>query len=231
VSSIKNFANGIFKENPVFGLLLGMCPTLAVTTVAINGLAMGVATTFVLLGSNIIVSIVKNHIPSNVRIPAFIIIIAAFVTIVEIIMQAYMIKMYNALGIFIPLIVVNCIILGRAEAFASKNNVLSSILDALGMGLGFTLSLTLISVIREALGNATVTFKIMGVGSIFKLDGLYKSLGLWSNNAPANLLIFILPAGGFLVLGLLLGGINKILETYKDIKIKRILNLDQERHK
>jgi electron transport complex protein RnfE len=173
---LKDFTKGIMKENPVFVLMLGMCPTLAVTTVAINGVAMGFATTFVLLGSNLIISLFKNKVPANVRIPAFIIIIASFVTIVEILMKTYMIAMYNALGIFIPLIVVNCIILGRAEAFASKNGVFSSILDALGMGIGFTLSLTLISVIREALGNATITFHIMGVGPIIKLDGLFRSV-------------------------------------------------------
>ena len=131
---IKELTKGIFKENPIFVIMLGMCPTLAVTTVAINGVAMGLATTFVLIGSNTIVSLLKNIVPSNVRIPIYIVIIAAFVTIVEIIMKTYMISMYNALGIFIPLIVVNCIILGRAEAFASKNSVMDSILDAVGMG-------------------------------------------------------------------------------------------------
>lgn len=226
---VKEFTKGILRENPVFVLLLGMCPTLAVTTVAINGIAMGVATTFVLLGSNIMISIFKKNIPSNIRIPAYIIVIASFVTIVEIIMQTYMINMYNALGIFIPLIVVNCVILGRAEAFASKHGVFSSILDALGMGLGFTLSLTLISIIREALGSATITFRIMGIGPIYKLDGIFKAIGLWSNGQPANLLIFILPAGGFIVLGLLLGIINKILETYKDIQIAKIIRMQEER--
>ncbi len=228
---IKELTKGIFKENPIFVIMLGMCPTLAVTTVAINGVAMGLATTFVLIGSNTIVSLLKNIVPSNVRIPIYIVIIAAFVTIVEIIMKTYMISMYNALGIFIPLIVVNCIILGRAEAFASKNSVMDSILDAVGMGIGFTLSLTLISVIREALGSATITFEIMGIGTKYKLDGLFQAIGLWSNGQPSNLLIFILPSGGFIILGLLLGLINKIVETYKDFQIRKILKLQEARKK
>ncbi len=227
---LKEFTNGIFYENPVFVLLLGMCPTLAVTTVAINGVAMGFATMFVLLGSNIIISLFKSFIPSNIRIPAYIIVIASFVTIVEIVMKTYMISMYNALGIFIPLIVVNCIILGRAEAFASKKSVGSSILDALGMGIGFTLSLTIVAVIREALGSATITFKIMGAGPIINLDSIFQFLGLWSHGKPANLLIFILPAGGFLVLGLLLGIINKILETYKEMQIKKMIKMQDKLH-
>ena len=228
---IKELTKGIFKENPIFVIMLGMCPTLAVTTVAINGVAMGFATTFVLIGSNTILSLLKNIVPSNVRIPIYIVIIAAFVTIVEIIMKTYMISMYNALGIFIPLIVVNCIILGRAEAFASKNSVMDSILDAVGMGIGFTLSLTLISVIREALGSATITFEIMGIGTKYKLDGLFQAIGLWSNGQPSNLLIFILPSGGFIILGLLLGLINKIVETYKDFQIRKILKLQEARKK
>ncbi|MFK5855586.1 MAG: electron transport complex subunit E, partial [Bacteroidota bacterium] len=144
MSQIKNFTKGFIKENPVFVLLLGLCPTLGVTTSAINGLGMGLATTFVLVGSNLVVSMVRNVIPDKVRIPSFIIIIASFVTVVELVMQAYLPGLFDALGLFIPLIVVNCIVLGRAEAFASKNSVGSSLIDGLGMGLGFSFALTLL---------------------------------------------------------------------------------------
>ena len=152
----ENFFKGIVKENPVFVMLLGMCPTLGVTSSGFNGLGMGVATLFVLLMSNIVISLIKNQIPSKVRIPAFIIIIASFVTIVEMVLEAFIPFLYEQLGIFIPLIVVNCLILGRAEAFASKNTLLSSIIDALGMGLGFVIALTLLGVVRELLDRKSV---------------------------------------------------------------------------
>ena len=154
-NSSKTLLNGIFKENPTFALVLGMCPTLATTTSAINGMSMGLATTFVLLCSNTVISLLKNLIPDKVRIPAFIVVIATFVTIVEMLMKAYTPAIYDVLGLFIPLIVVNCIVLGRAEAFAAKNTVGLSALDGLGMGLGFTLSLTVIGCIRELIGTGS----------------------------------------------------------------------------
>ena len=184
-----NFTKGIIKENPIFVLLLGMCPTLGTTTSALNGLAMGAATLFVLVLSNIAISLVKNVIPSKVRIPAFIVIIASFVTIVQLVMEAYMPALYNTLGVFIPLIVVNCIILGRAEAFASKNNVLSSTVDGLGIGLGFTLALTLLGAVREILGSGA----IFGA-KIIEGDAM---------------LIFVLAPGAFIALGYLLALFNK----------------------
>ena len=153
MSQLNNFTKGFIKENPVFVLLLGMCPTLGVTSSAFNGLGMGLATTFVLLMSNIVVSVVKKGIPDKVRIPAFIVIIATFVTIVELTMQAYLPALFKSLGLFIPLIVVNCLVLGRAEAFASKNNLVSSMVDGLGMGLGFTFALVTLGGIREVLGS------------------------------------------------------------------------------
>lgn len=181
----ENFLKGIIKENPIFVMLLGMCPTLGVTSSAFNGLGMGLATLFVLLMSNIVVSLVKSQIPSKVRIPAFIIIIASFVTIVEMVLEAYIPFLFEQLGIFIPLIVVNCLILGRAEAFASKNNTYASVLDALGMGLGFTLALTLLGSVREILGN----------GSLFDFKFV-------SENAN-TLILFILPPGAFIALAYL----------------------------
>lgn len=181
----ENFFKGIVKENPVFVMLLGMCPTLGVTSSGFNGLGMGVATLFVLLMSNIVISLIKNQIPSKVRIPAFIIIIASFVTIVEMVLEAFIPFLYEQLGIFIPLIVVNCLILGRAEAFASKNTLLSSIIDALGMGLGFVIALTLLGVVRELLGN----------GSIFDIK-------LVAENAN-TFILFILPPGAFIALAYL----------------------------
>ena len=143
MNQLNNFTKGFFKENPVFVLFLGMCPTLGVTTTAFNGLGMGLATTFVLVSSNMVVSVIKNYIPDKVRIPSFIVIIASFVTIVELLMQAFLVDLHKQLGIFIPLIVVNCLVLGRAEAFASKNSFFSSLLDGLGMGLGFSMALTI----------------------------------------------------------------------------------------
>ncbi len=186
----KNFSKGFFKENAVFVLFLGLCPTLGVTTSAINGLGMGLATTFVLMMSNIFVSLVKNLIPDKVRIPSYIVIIAAFVTIVELVMQAFVPDLYKQLGLFIPLIVVNCIVLGRAEAFASKNNLISSLIDGASMGLGFAMALTILGTIREVLGS----------GSIFG----YKFID------GDGILIFVLAPGAFMALGYLIVIINKI---------------------
>jgi electron transport complex protein RnfE len=187
----KNFSKGFIKENPVFVLLLGMCPTLGVTSSAINGLGMGLATTFVLVMSNIVVSLVKTGIPDKVRIPAFIVIIAAFVTVVQLLMQAYVPSLYKSLGLFIPLIVVNCIVLGRAEAFASKNKPGSSAIDGLGIGLGFTFALVLLGSIREILGS----------GKLFNIT-------LYSENYVT--LLFVLAPGAFIVLGYLIAIINRI---------------------
>jgi len=193
----QNFSRGIFAENPTFRLILGMCPTLAVSTSLVNAIGMGAATTFVLLGSNILVSLFRKFIPSNIRIPAFIVIIATFVTIVELIMQAYFPTLNKSLGIFIPLIVVNCIILGRAEAFASKNPVFPSILDALGMGIGFTGALALLGATRE----------ILGAGTIWG----YHILGAEFN----PVIIMILPPGAFIALGLFLGFFNSLSKKRK----------------
>lgn len=182
--NLKYFTDGILKNNPTFVLVLGMCPTLATTTSAANGMGMGVATLFVLVMSNIVISLLKNVIPDKVRIPAYIVVISSFVTVVQLLMQAYVQDLYNTLGVFIPLIVVNCIILGRAEAFASKHNVWESALDGLGVGLGFTLALTLIGMVRE----------VLGAGEIFGLD-------IWQGDGA---LIFILSPGAFFVLGYLM---------------------------
>ncbi|MBI9040145.1 electron transport complex subunit RsxE [Lutibacter sp.] len=192
VNQTQNFLKGVVKENPIFVMLLGMCPTLGVTSSASNGLGMGVATMFVLIMSNIVVSLVKNQIPSKVRIPAFIIIIASFVTIVEMILEAFVPFLYEQLGIFIPLIVVNCIILGRAEAFASKNNAISSLIDGLGMGLGFTLALTILGSTREILGN----------GSLFGFKFVAENANTF--------ILFILPPGAFIALAYLTVLFNKI---------------------
>ncbi len=186
------FINGILNENPTFRLVLGTCPTLAVTTSAINGIGMGLAATFVLVCSNIVVSCVRKLIPDKARIPAFIVIIATFVTIVQMVMQAFLPSLYDALGLFIPLIVVNCIILARAEAFASKNAPLISAVDGLGMGLGFTCSITLIGIIRELIGNGTV-FGISLLGASYQ-----------------PMLLLVLAPGGFITYGLVLGIINGI---------------------
>lgn len=191
MSNLKTLTNGIFRENPIFVLLLGMCPTLGVTTSAINGMGMGLATTFVLIMSNLVISLVANLIPDKIRIPSFIVIIAAFVTIVDMCMAAYLPSLHAALGLFIPLIVVNCIVLGRAEAFASKNKALPSILDGAGMGLGFTISLTLLGAIREFLGS----------GKIFDLTVFNENYGM---------LIFVLAPGAFIALGYLIALVNKI---------------------
>lgn len=188
---LKEFFKGIGSENPTFRLVLGLCPTLAVSTSVINGLGMGVAATFVLIGSNVIISLVRKSIPDQIRIPCFIVIIATFVTIVELTMKAYAPELSKALGIFVPLIVVNCIVLGRAEAFACKENVFNSMLDALGMGVGFTLALLLISAIRETLGNGTL-------------------FGLLIVKSYEPVLYIVLAPGALLVIGLLIGGINFI---------------------
>ncbi len=188
----KEFTKGFWELNPVFKLILGMCPTLAVTTAAINGIGMGLATTFVLVCSNVVISLVRNFIPKKVRIPAFIVIIASFVTIIDLVMAGYFYQLHKELGLFIPLIVVNCIILGRAEAFASKNNLFASLLDGLGIGLGFTISLTILGACREILGN----------GTVFGLSILPHSY--------VPIIVFILPPGAFLTLGFLMAMMNKL---------------------
>lgn len=189
MNQITNFTKGFIKDNPVFVLLLGLCPALGVTTTAINGLGMGLATTFVLVMSNIVVAIFKNMIPDKVRIPSFIVIIASFVTIVELSMQAFVPALFDALGLFIPLIVVNCLVLGRAEAFASRNNLGSSIIDGLGMGLGFSFALTLLGAVRELLGG----------GAIFGLKFIEGD----------GMLVFVLAPGAFIALGYLIAIMNK----------------------
>ncbi|MCD6176680.1 MAG: electron transport complex subunit E [Candidatus Cloacimonetes bacterium] len=190
MTSLKEFTKGFVKENPVFVMALGLCPTLAVTTSVVNAIGMGLAATFVLVFSNMFISLIKNLIPSKIRIPAFIVVIASFVTIVDMVMHAYLPAIHKSLGLFIPLIVVNCIILGRAEAFASKNNVFNSILDGLGMGLGFTLALVVIGSIREILGAG----QLLGFNV---LPETYKPM-----------LIAILAPGAFIVMGLLMGLMN-----------------------
>ncbi|MBN2776444.1 MAG: electron transport complex subunit E [Bacteroidales bacterium] len=190
MNNLKNFTKGFIKENPVFILLLGLCPTLGVTTSAINGLGMGLATTFVLVGSNVVVALVKKLIPDKVRIPSFIVIIASFVTIIDLVMAGYVPALYESLGLFIPLIVVNCIVLGRAEAFASKNTVFSSLIDGLGMGLGFAFALTLLGAVREILGS----YSIFGYKFI-NTDGI---------------LVFVLAPGAFFGLAYLIALMKKI---------------------
>lgn len=191
--ALNTVLNGILRENPVFALVLGMCPTLATTTSAINGMSMGLATTFVLICSNVVISLLKNLIPDKVRIPAFIVVIATFVTMVQLLMQAYLPAIYEVLGLFIPLIVVNCIVLGRAEAFAAKNTVGLSALDGLGMGLGFTLALTLIGAVRE----------LLGTGCVFGMNLYSETYGM---------LIFVLAPGAFIVLGYLMALVQKLLK-------------------
>jgi electron transport complex protein RnfE len=194
MNQTKNFTKGIIRENPVFVLLLGLCPTLGTTTSAENGLGMGLATLFVLLMSNAVISIVSKSIPDKVRIPAFIVIIAAFVTIVDLSMAAYLPSLHEQLGLFIPLIVVNCLVLGRAEAFASKNSVLASIVDGAGMGLGFVLALTLLGGFREILGS----------GAIFGFNLHLFPIGY------DGMLAFVLAPGAFLVFGYLVAILNKL---------------------
>lgn len=191
MNNFKVLMNGIIKENPTFVLLLGMCPTLGTTSSALNGMSMGLATTFVLVCSNVVISLIKNLIPDMVRIPAFIVVIASFVTALQMCMQAFVPDIYATLGLFIPLIVVNCIILGRAEAFASKNGVVPSFFDGVGMGLGFTIGLTVLGAVRE----------ILGTGKIFGLE-------VWPEDY--GMLMFVLAPGAFIVLGYLIAIVNKL---------------------
>jgi electron transport complex protein RnfE len=193
MNQLQNFTKGFFKENPILVLVLGTCPTLATTSSSLNGLGMGIATTFVLVGSNVVISLLSSLIPDKVRIPAFIVVIASFVTVVDLVMQAYVPGLYEKLGIFIPLIVVNCIVLGRAEAFASKNSVLSSFIDGMGMGLGFTMALGVLGAFRE----------IAGSGAIFG----YKFI------KGDGILVFILAPGAFFALGYLIALVNRIRKT------------------
>ncbi|MBN2802810.1 MAG: electron transport complex subunit E [Deltaproteobacteria bacterium] len=197
----EDFIKGIWKENPILTLLLGLCPTLAVTNSAYNGLGMGVATAFVLIGSNFMIALLKSVIPKSVRIPLYIVVIATFVTIVDMFLKAYMFELSQSLGLFIPLIVVNCIILGRAEAFASKNTVGRSILDALGMSLGFILALFVLGAIREIIGAGTLT--------LFQLGETEIKFNVLGSNYP-GILVMILPPGAFLTLGFMLAGKNAI---------------------
>lgn len=189
---VREFTKGFWRENPVFRLVLGMCPTLAVTTAAVNGIGMGLATTFVLVCSNVVISLLRRFIPPRVRIPSFIVVIASFVTIVDLVMAGFFFQLHKTLGLFIPLIVVNCIILGRAEAFASKHPLVDSVADGLGMGLGFTLSLLVLGSIREILGNGTL-FDVPAFG-----PGYFPFL------------VMILPPGAFITLGFLLALMNRL---------------------
>lgn len=190
-----NLTKGFFRENPILVLLLGCCPTLATTTSAINGLSMGLATTFVLILSNMSISLLKNFIPNKVHIPCYIVVIASFVTVLQLLMQAYVPSIYETLGLFIPLIVVNCIVLGRAEAYASKNNVLDSAVDGISMGLGFAMALTILGSIREILGS----------GSIFG----------WKFIEGDGILVFVLAPGAFIAMGYLIAIMNRLLKKTK----------------
>ena len=190
-----NLTKGFFKENPVFVLLLGCCPTLATTTSAINGLSMGLATTFVLILSNMCISLLKNFIPNKVHIPCYIVVIASFVTVVQLLMQAYLPSIYETLGLFIPLIVVNCIVLGRAEAFACKNGIGASAIDGMSMGLGYSMALTILGSIREILGS----------GSIFG----------WKFIEGDAILVFVLAPGAFIAMGYLIAIMNRMLKKIK----------------
>ena len=206
-----SFTKGIFKENPIFIILLGLCPTLAVSTQVVNAIGMGAGVIFVLLGSNIFVSLLKNFIPEKVRIPSYIVIIASFVTIVDLVMQAYAPALSKNLGVFVQLIVVNCIILGRAEAFANRNSVKDSVLDALGMGVGFTLGLGLISLIREVLGAGSITlFAVGGFDGVIRIPGLHES--------PIR--VMSLAAGALLVMGYL-----KALFTWMESRKKKAVGV------
>ncbi len=189
--ALNTFTNGLLRENPTFVLVLGMCPTLATTTSAVNGMSMGLATMFVLVCSNVVISLLRNLIPDKVHIPAYIVVIASFVTMVQLLMQAYVPAIYETLGLFIPLIVVNCIVLGRAEAFAAKNNVGLSLLDGVGMGLGFTIALTILGAVRE----------LLGTGACFGVH-------LFPDNYGA--LVFVLAPGAFIALAYLMVIINKL---------------------
>ena len=191
MNNFKVLMNGIIKENPTFVLLLGMCPTLGTTSSALNGMSMGLATTFVLFCSNVVISLLKDLIPDMVRIPAFVVVIASFVTLLQMVMQAYVPALYATLGLFIPLIVVNCILLGRAEAFAAKNGAVASFFDGLGMGLGFTIALTILGGIREFLGT----------GKLFNITIMPEDYGM---------LVFVLAPGAFIALGYLIALVNRL---------------------
>lgn len=195
----ENFLKGIWKSNPVLVLLLGFCPVLAVSTSVVDALGMGVSTTFVLIGSNIVISLIRNFVPKKMRIPVYIVVIATFVTIVDLVLYGFFFDLHKSLGLFIPLIVVNCIVLGRAEAFASKNGVFASIIDAIGMGIGFIFAIGALASIREILGNGTF-FNIKLFGDSFQ-----------------PVIVAILPPGAFFTLGMMLGGMNKI----NDIQAKK----------
>lgn len=199
----KVFMNGIVTENPTFRLVLGTCPTIAITTSAMNGIGMGAAATFVLVGSNAVISLLRNFIPDNVRIPAYVVVICTFVTLIQMMMQAFMPSLYDALGIFIPLIVVNCIILARAESFANKNGVLASAVDGLGMGIGFTLAITIIGCIRE----------VLGCGTIFGVTVMAASY--------QPMLLLILAPGGFIVFGTMLGVMNVVMNAIEKRQAKK----------
>jgi Na+-translocating ferredoxin:NAD+ oxidoreductase subunit E len=201
-SYLQEFTKGILKENPVFITVLGMCPVLGVTAFLVNGFGMGLAATAVLIASNLVISLLRNFIPSQIRIPCFIVVIATFVTIIEMVLKAFQPVLYEALGVFVPLIVVNCIILGRAEAFASKHSPLRSLLDGLGAGIGFTLALLILSAVREIIGQGT----ILGPDpeSAIHLFG--------ANFEPMAL--FAQPSGAFIALGLLLAGVNSVMKRF-----------------
>ena len=189
--NMKRLFNGLIKENPIFVLLLGMCPTLGTTSSAMNGMSMGLATTFVLICSNVVISLIKNLVPDKVRIPCYVVVIAAFVSVLQMCMEAYVPSIYETLGLFIPLIVVNCIVLGRAEAFAAKNNAWYAALDGIGIGLGFTFALTLLGAVRE----------LLGTGKVFSLALFPESYGA---------LVFVLAPGAFIALGYLIAVVNKL---------------------
>lgn len=191
MNNLKVFLNGLITENPTFVLMLGMCPTLGTTSSAINGMSMGLATAFVLICSNTVIALVKNLVPDMVRIPVFVVIIASFVTVLQMVMQAYVPDLYKTLGLYIPLIVVNCILLGRAESFASKHGPIPSFFDGLGIGLGFTVALTLLGAIRE----------ILGTGKIFNLTVYPEDYGM---------LLFVLAPGAFIALGFLIAAVNRL---------------------
>lgn len=194
MNSLKLIYNGLIKENPTFVLLLGMCPTLATTTSAINGLSMGLATMFVLICSNVAISLIKNLTPDMVRIPVFVVVIASFVTVLQMCLAAYLPAVNASLGLYIPLIVVNCVILGRAEAFACKHGAFDSMMDGVGMGLGFTVALTMLGMVRE----------LLGAGSVFDIQLLPET---------TNILLFILPPGAFITLGYLVAIVNRLRKT------------------
>lgn len=212
--------NGLIKENPTFVLMLGMCPTLAVTTSAINGLGMGLSTTVVLVLSNMLISMLRKVIPDSVRMPAFIVVVASFVTIVQFLLEGFVPSLYDSLGLYIPLIVVNCIILGRAESYASKNPVLPSIFDGIGMGLGFTFGLTCIAIVRE----------FIGTGAIFGVQILPLADAAAGKGGYVPVTIFILPAGAFLVLAFLVAGMNR-LKRHAAQKGKKIARATGMRHR